>query len=70
MKHPTNSNHEPKTWLTRREACEHLNISQNTLLRMQKKGEIKSYYLMNKVIRYKLSELDAAVEKNVSVFTR
>jgi excisionase family DNA binding protein len=54
---------EPRTWLTREDAAAYLAISPRTLIRQVAAGRIREYGIEGfDVIRYRLDELDAALE--------
>ena len=51
-------------YVTRQEAMKYLGIkSKSTLTKMVNSGAIKAYKISYKFVRYKLSDLDAAMER-------
>lgn len=57
-------NEVPKKWLNITEACEYLQISEQTMFRWMREGKV-SYYKVGKSTRFKIDDLDMAIEKVV-----
>lgn len=57
-------NNDNKGWLSITEACEYLQISEQTMFRWMRDGRI-SYYKVGKSTRFRRDDLDMAVEKVV-----
>ena len=52
-------------WLNMQEACEYLQVSEQTMFRWMRAGKV-SFYKVGKATRFKAEDLDRVVEKVVS----
>jgi len=59
------SQDEPKTWLTIKEACKYLDVSEQTIYRWMREGAL-SYYKIGDSTRFKIEDLDKVIRKHVS----